>query len=682
MRRTAVFGAALFAAAFLLFAAQPMVGKQLLPRFGGAAAVWATCLVFFQAVLLLGYLYAHLIGSRLSVRTQVAVQVGLAAVALALLPIAVAPEGGPDDIESPALAVLGALAAAAGLPVFVLAATAPLVQRWFAGSGHPRAADPYFLYAASNAGSLAALVLYPLLIEPQSDLTAQEWAWAGGFVLAAVLTAACGLSVWRSAGRPADPVTPAPPTGADRWGWVWRAFLPSSLLVGATTHITTDLTPVPLLWVVPLGLYLVTFIVAFGRPPAGLLRWAAAALPAVVLLVALAPSLGLGPAAQLPVHLLGLFAAGLVYHGELARLRPPAAHLTEFYLWVAVGGVLGGAFNALAAPLVFDRLIEYPLVLVLAAALAPVRLFGAEFARLNRILPVAVGVFAGLLLAGSESNEPGTVVHRERTFYGVLRVVRSPTGRSQALFHGRIPHGRQPRADDPGVRTLPLTYYHPGGPAGQVFEARDRAGRGRNPFAVVGLGVGTLAAYAPPGSAVTFFEVDPAVIRIAEDPALFQYLSDARARGVDARVVAGDGRAALRRDDARYDLLVLDAFSGDAIPAHLLTREAVELYLDRLAPGGLVLVHVTNAYLNLKPVLGAAARDLGLVARVQREVPPEAEARRGAAESEWVVLARSEPDLGKLATDPRWQPLTADPATPAWTDRYSNVLRAIRWGPE
>lgn len=680
MRLPVLFGAALFASAFLLFAVQPMVAKQLLPRFGGAAAVWGTALVFFQAMLLLGYLYAHLVGSRLGVRAQVGVQAGLAVVALAVLPVAVDPDGGPDDLSSPAAAVLGALALAAGLPVFVLGATAPLVQRWFAGSGHRHAADPYFLYAASNAGSLLALVLYPLLIEPQFDLSDQGWAWAAGFVLVALLTAGCGLSVWRTAALPVAAAQPAPPlTGADRRGWVWRAALPSSLLVGTTTYITTDLTPVPLLWVVPLGLYLVTFIVAFGRLPAGVLRWSAVALPLVVVLVAAAPALRLGPAAQLPVHLLGLFAAGLVYHGDLARLRPAATHLTEFYLWVAVGGVLGGAFNALLAPVLFDRLVEYPLGLVLAAALAPVSVFGAEFARLNRLLPIGAAVVAAFLLTRPGLDEAGAVVHRERTFYGTLRVVRSPSGKSHALLHGRITHGGQLRNDDPGVRTRPMTYYYPAGPVGQAFAARDAMGRGRQPFAVIGLGVGTLVAYAPPGAEVTFFEVDPGVARIADDPALFRYLSDGRARGTDVRVVLGDGRAALRRDDRTYDLLVLDAFSGDAIPAHLLTREAVQLYLDRLAPGGWLLVNVSNLYLDLGPVLGAAARDLGLVGRVQRHRPSAEADRLGAEEGEWVVLARTEADLGPLATDPRWQPLTVPPTVPAWTDRYGNVLRAFRW---
>jgi hypothetical protein len=383
-------------------------------------------------------------------------------------------------------------------------------------------------------------------------------------------------------------------------------------------------------------------------------------------------------------HLLAFFVAATVCHGELARHRPPVARLTEFYLWVAAGGVLGGLFNALLAPAVFPGVVEYPLGLVAAALLLP-PLFQARgrpaYRWLNRALPalVAAGIAAGFLWQLKPGVGRSPALHRERTFFGVLRVERGTRGRTHTFVHGNVRHGVQLRSDDPRQRRLPLLYYFPTGPAGQVFATLRGAGA-KARVAVIGLGVGALAGYGEPGQEFTFFEIDPAVDRIARDPRYFTYLADAQARGVRVRTVLGDARLSLQQAGGdRYGLLVLDAFSGDAVPTHLLTREAVALYLERVAADGLLAFHVTNDYLDLRPVLAAQARDLGLVGLVQEDGASEEEARRGKSPSTWVVLARRPADLAGLANSPRWRPLTGRPGDRAWTDDYSNVLGVMRW---
>ncbi len=724
----ALFAATLFAAAALLFLVEPMVGKRLLPLAGGTPGVWNTCLVFFQTALLLGYLYAHRLAVGVWPRWQPLAHLAVAAGGLAWAWAAFAGGYGPGaewvpaDGDLPAVALAAYLAALVGPPFVALAATAPVVMRWFARTGHPAARDPYFLAAASNAGSLAGLLAYPFAVEPALRLADQGTLWVWGFAAVVALLALCGVAAARGRGGPADAGDAAvsPPPAAGRVvRWVALAALPSSLLLGVTTHVTTDVAPVPLLWVVPLALYLVSFVLAFARWPDRAHRAVGRVAPMLLLFTAV--TLLTGAARPLAVvaglHLLAFFVAALLCHGELARDRPPPDRLTAFYLWLAAGGVVGGLFNALVAPLAFRHLgpVEYPLALALVAVvrpggmgrvtwadlIAPLALGGAT-AALVLILPrggatagaglvylgpaVVAYTFVGrpprfalglaaLFLAGALDPGPhGETLYRERNFFGTLRVTRSADGRFVSLVHGTTLHGRQLAAER--GRPTPLAYYHPKGPAGRTFATLGPARLKR--VAAVGLGVGALAAYGEPGQRWTFYEIDPAVARVAASGEHFTFLSTCRAAW---DVVLGDARRQLARAaDGEFDLIVLDAFSSDSVPVHLLTAEAFELYLRKLAPNGVLLLHLSNVHLDLPPVVHrtAAAHDPPLAFRQAYDIVGEDGAAAGRSDSQWALVARTAADLGRAATDPYWDRPPPQPPGPVWTDDFGNLLAAWR----
>ncbi|HEX2202230.1 MAG TPA: fused MFS/spermidine synthase, partial [Longimicrobium sp.] len=681
-------------------------------------AVWNTCMLFFQAALLGGYLYAHLGARSLSVRAQAALHLALLGVAALALPIGVgsaAPPGG----EAPVPWLLGTMALTVGLPFFVLSGTGPMLQRWYAHTGRPDAGNPYWLYAASNLGSLLALLGYPFVVEPRLRLAGQSAVWSAGYALLAVLIAGCAAALWRRASAAAPPSAAdagtaedaAPVPWRERAIWVGLAFIPSSLLLSVTTFITTDLAPIPLLWILPLALYLLTFTLAFAARPPLPHAWMVFVHPSLIVAVALLLMYGYTrvPVYVIGLHLAGLFGVAMVCHGELARRRPPVRHLTEFFLWISVGGVLGGAFNVLVAPVVFDRVWEYPLVLAVACLARPWprhesrRAFWTDGARaagftlallmvsgsnidrfpplLQAVVPmvliglVAVGlgrtpvwlaacVGAALFVRSWATIREDDTLLAERSFFGRFTVL--AVDGHHALYHGSTLHGAQNR--DPAKRREPITYYIPTGPFGQVF-ASLQAPAGRRRVAVVGLGTGTAAAYAAAGDRWTFYEIDPHVERMARDPRYFTYLADAPA---DVRVVLGDARLSLAAARGeRYDLIVLDAFSSDAIPMHLLTREAMGIYLDRLAPGGMVLYHVSNRYLDLEPVVAALARERGLVARVGTG---SSFGRRFHSGSRWVAVARTDDDLGPLMADHRWEAAETKAGVAPWTDDFSSIL--------
>ncbi|MGH7724926.1 MAG: fused MFS/spermidine synthase [Candidatus Eiseniibacteriota bacterium] len=726
----ALYVATVFVGASLLFVVQPLFGRMILPRLGGSPSVWNTALVFYQAVLLLGYAYAHVATRRLGVKRQSLLHGLVLLLPIVFLPLLLPADRIPPTTENPIPWILALMATTVGVPFFVVSTTGPLLQRWFAETGHRTSHDPYFLYAASNLGSMLGLLGYPFLIEPMLTLRQQGFLWAWGYGLLAVLTALCALTLWRRpATAPATTETPsaAPPPAALPWKrklrWVMLAFVPSSLMVGVTTHLTADIAAVPLLWVIPLAIYLMTFTLAFaGRPlisQAKLLR----VLPYLILslvIVLASRSVGSVPL-LLAIHLIGLFVIAYLLHGELAADRPPASQLTEFYLWIAFGGVLGGAFNGLLAPVVFSSVLEYPIALVLACMLAPPLAEvkpGTRARVLDFALPLVLGVVmyglvslfqkAGLsaekatffvlfplpalfafsfsrrplrfalgiaaLLIGSSPFEPDgrKLLIEERNFFGVLRVLMTDKNQ-HVMYHGSTVHGME--SLDPEMRKEPLSYYHRKGPLGQVFTALEDVGRVQT-VGIIGLGAGALAGYAQPGQKWTVYEIDPAVVRVAQDPAYFTFMAKSPVR-IDVQV--GDGRLSLEADrDARFDILVLDAYSSDAIPVHLLTRESLKLYADRLSDHGVMLFNISNRHLNLIPVVGRLAKDAGLVCRIRTDVWLTKKAyEAGHFPSVGAILARKADDLGPIALDDEWKEPVIPASAPLWTDDYSSLVSVL-----
>jgi len=743
-----LFSTTLFLSAALLFAVQPMFGRMVLPLLGGSPSVWNTVMVFYQVTLMVGYAYAHAL-SRRGVRWWI-LHFVLLVVALSVLPLRVRADQIPPAGGNPVPWLLWTMMSTVALPFLLLSTTGPLLQRWFARTGHLHARDPYFLYAASNVGSMLGLLAYPFLLEPRWALHAQSRGWTAGYLMLLLLIAACAWVARRAAtaaggGEPiaAIPLPDDRLTARRRLHWLALAFAPSSLMLGVTTHLTMDLVSMPLLWIVPLAVYLLTFIMAFaGRAlfPAGLLARLRtyAALGVLIVLVSHA-SEPIWFVASL--HLTALFALGLTCHQVLANDRPDVRHLTEFYLCVAAGGALGGVFNALIAPLIFRSVAEYPLVLVLACLLAPAwpgwvpagpahhgatdravpgrsrgdalgrdvlaalalaaivvavilvpRMMGHAWRRTELVVLVAVLCFplfafrrrplrfglaigALLLLPPLASDSERATLHAERSFFGIHRVqsLRTDRGLMHRLVHGTTLHGVQ--WVEPCRCEEPLSYYHRSGPAGQVF-----ATFGRTPAAsrigVVGLGTGALIAYAEPGQQWTYFEIDPAVVRIASNTAWFCFLDSAAVR---PRIVLGDARLSLAADTTRYDLLVLDAYTSDAIPVHLLTREALHQYFERLTPHGVLALHLSNRHFDLEPVVARLARDAGLSDRLRVDGRPGAEdLARGYESSAWAVIGRTDEDLAALPGDPRWRVPRLKKASPLWTDDYSSLVSVLR----
>jgi hypothetical protein len=894
-----LFAVTLFLSASLLFMVQPMVRKMVLPLLGGSPAVWNACMVFFQALLLLGYLYADRVSTRLEPKRQWAVHLVVLMLPLAAMgiaaalsarntPIAIAEALAPSEQISPIVSVLALLTVAIGVPFFVASTSAPLLQKWFGFTGHPAARDPYFLYAASNAGSLISLLGYPFFIEPYLSLVGQAWVWAIGFVVLVGLIVVCGRAAANPVAVPPagklppnakgtptptelPPVEP-PPTTARKLKWVALAFVPSSLMLGVTFHMTTDIASVPLLWVFPLALYLVTFIIAFGRVPNWFRLVIGNMAPVMILLLVflMVSEVTVTTGINLLLHILTFFAAALMCHYELARDRPSPQYLTQFFLLMSVGGVLGGLFNALIAPLLFPLAYEYKLALVIACLMVPnltevdeaeaqtagyrapsvgryavyfvvglvlgVALCAAVYgdfrlakdiargdrvvglvaagilllllalplplmklyeyytkrrvgalerlrsrtkpwqtsALLDGLAPVLMGCLYGVLAllyyepqylqalnwvrstfslpdrlnlavilpvaapvmlcfffvdrpvrfalsvaailgvhqfqdqfeqtrTDEEGEQLGTM-HTERSFFGILKVEQNRRGwrLERRLVHGTTLHGTQiPKQylmphDSPvpfgsfstwdalllegamakfNPRVEPLTYYHRTGPVGaMVHELRTRKGGAdrRADMAMVGLGTGSASCYAlgpakpgdpdynpngpNPPQRLTFYEIDHAVKKLVfDDDTYFTFVKDAQstdpnrvtgARGAIVDIRMGDARLKLQEDtDRKYALLMVDAFSSDAIPVHLLTREAVRMYMDRITDDGLLALHISNKFVKLEPVVAAIARDLGIVARVWND---DAEKRPGKTASSWVILAKDNKTLGSL----------------------------------
>jgi hypothetical protein len=686
---------------------------------GGTPAVWAATLLFFQTALLAGYLYAHALGWFLPLRAQLLVHMCVLLLATLALPVGIPAGIQPPADSMPVLWLFGLFTVTVGAPYTAVAATSPLLQRWFSMSGHPAASNPYQLYVASNIGSLVGLLGYPLLIEPIAGAALQTILWSAGFLLLVIMIGLGALALQtRTSAATNDNAAPvATVTTFDRFRWVALAFVPSSLLLGVTTHITTDIAAMPLLWALPLALYLLTFIIAFADKP--LVSRPILLKLETLSLVLLASILWFkdANAAGLAVSLFAFFIIALARHGELVLTKPPAGNLTEFYLWMSLGGALGGLFNAIIAPMAFNTIAEYPLTLAAAAFTRLLMVPAAERWKLSAtdfVLPAlallavtamhtlsfdvaetpaitvalviaALGIavytfhehawrFAlGLscVLALLLGKFDSTLLHQERSFFGAYRIFSVPQTNQIILSHGSTIHGAQNVGE---ARPTPLTYYAKEGPMGQALTAL-RTDAPSLRFGVVGMGTGASACYSTPADTWTFYEIDPLVVSLARDHGAFRFLKDCTP---NARIVTGDARLSLADEpDAVFDVLILDAFSSDSIPTHLMTRQALQLARAKLAPDGVILFNISNRYLKLEPVVANTARAAGLTGITQFFRSTGEQGKRMITSSHWIALSNSPEKLARIAANGKWRPLEPDATTPVWTDDYSSLIGVI-----
>ena len=648
---------------------QPIIAKQILPWFGGSAGVWTTCLVFFQSILLAGYAYADWT-TRLGPRRQALLHVGLLALSLLSLPILASSGWKPQGDEQPILHILLLLAATIGLPYFLLSTTTPLLQAWY--WRRFQTVVPYRLFALSNLASLIALLGFPILFEPVFDLKTLGWGWSflfAGFALLCAGTAWLSMNGFETAARretrAGDPVSLK-----DQIRWLALAAMGSVMLLAVTNHITQNISSVPFLWVLPLALYLSSFIFAFDHP-----RWYIRPVyigALVLLLPAMAyaiPSLDLQLAA--PLYLLGLFVSCMVCHGELARLKPDPRHLTRFYLMISLGGALGAVLVAIVAPIVLSGYFELGIALVVLGLLISLRL--------RRGARVAAGLVTvvSLVLVGRGAQEyMDGVRFMERDFYGVVRTVDHPVPVPyRSMYHGAIMHGGQLLGDS--FRNTPSDYFGPGSGYGRVF-ASMREMRPKKPLdvGIIGLGAGVVAAWMRPGDTLVFYEISPRVIELAQRE--FTFLHDTSAK---TEVVLGDGRLSLEREPARrYDVLGVDAFSGDSIPMHLVTREAMAIYLKHLKPDGVIVFQATNRFIDLLPVVKRLAAEFGLEAMNVADVPEDAGDGPGYwySSTDQIVVTRNHALLDWPRIAEAAEPIDDRPGLPTFTDAHHNLLRILK----
>ncbi len=729
-----VYTAAIFVSALLLFSVQPLFTKMVLPRLGGSPAVWSVAMVFFQSLLLGGYAYAHYLMQLRNRMIPVIVHLALLVVALLTLPLSIANGWGEPPTSGYAFWLLGLFAVSIGLPFFALAANNPLLQAWFVRTGHPNGPDPYFLYASSNIGSFLALLSYPVLLEPMFTLRTQNLIWTSGYGLLILLIAGCGVLLLRSPVMAAvdvlaeDTDAPAPPWML-RARWIFLAAVPSGLLIAVTAHISTDVAAAPLLWVLPLSLYLLTWVLVFQSRPLLPHKWMLMlqplAITGVIVLLAVGGEQNL--LLTLGGHQLCFFVIAMACHGELARTRPAAKYLTGFYVALSFGGMVGGLFAGLIAPFAFSWVAEYPILLALAALCRPpggnerlprwsrwywpflavlaVALIAPSYGNgkvllwleNNRVYVIgAVGVLSALLalaLNASRWKIFATVVvalvliraypaddgrvETVRSFFGVHKIVVTPGGQYHVLMHGTTIHGAEKFRNDDGTpvkgRPEPITYYHKDGGIGQAISAvRARKGAPLR-VAVIGLGSGTLTCASQPGEAWKFFEIDQSMVDTAKDPKYFTYILSCEP---DLKPVIGDARLTFAKEpDGIYDLIIVDAYSSDAIPIHLATEEAMAIYKEKLAPQGAVVMHVSNRHLELSSVVVGIADANDLKSWVYSE--DSGRDNEYIFSTSVVVSAREEADVGKLASSEQWALTEAEDNQRVWTDDYSNVLGAV-----
>ncbi|MGY3587398.1 hypothetical protein ACVIGB_003549 [Bradyrhizobium sp. USDA 4341] len=730
-----VYTAAIFVSALLLFSVQPLFTKMVLPRLGGSPAVWSVAMVFFQSLLLGGYAYAHLLMKLNSRVVPIVVHLVLLVVALLTLPLTIKSGWGEPPTSGYAVWLLGLFVVSIGLPFFALAANNPLLQAWFVRTGHPNGPDPYFLYASSNIGSFLALLSYPVLLEPMFTLRTQNLIWTGGYGLLIVLIASCGVLLLRSPAYAAahdaqvDDANAPAPSWSRRARWIFLAAVPSGLLIAVTAHISTDVAAAPLLWVLPLSLYLLTWVLVFQSRPLLPHKWMLLAQPlaiaGVVILLAVGGEQNL--LLTLGGHQLCFFIIAMACHGELARTRPAAKYLTGFYVALSFGGMVGGLFAGLIAPFTFSWIAEYPILLALAALcrppggaerlprwsawywpflavlavvlIAPSYSAGAIFNWFDdhRVWVIgAVGVLSALLALALNANRwkifatvaVALVVLRAypsddgrvetvRSFFGVHKIVVTPNGQYHVLMHGTTIHGAEKFKNDDGTpvtgKPEPISYYHKDGGIGQAITAmRERKGAPLK-VAVIGLGSGTLTCASAPGEDWRFFEIDQSMVDTASDPKYFTYIQSCEP---NLKPVIGDARLTFAKEpDGVYDLIIVDAYSSDAIPIHLATEEAMAIYKEKLAPQGAVVMHVSNRHLELASVVVGIADANDMKSWVYSE--DSGRDNEYIFSTSVVVSAREDADVGKLAASDVWTETDANEKQRVWTDDYSNVLGAV-----
>lgn len=750
----ALYALSLTVSATLLFLMEPMVAKMLLPMLGGSPAVWNSCVVFFQLTLLLGYLYAHLISTRLSLGKQLLVHSFVFALPLFVLPVGVAGHIAPEGNENPMLWLFGMLILTVGLPFFTLSTMSPLLQKWFAGLNCRSSVDPYFLFTASNFGSLTGLLCYPFLIEPAWGLTEQSRFWQIGYVALLVLTDACAYMRFSFGAKPqvsepSEESPAAPITSERRFKWMLFTALPSSFVLGLTTFATSHMASIPMVWVIPLAVYLLTIMLAFARLPSWVCRFLERVMPWLVVanfILVSASTVGRGIhhiLLGLPFQLLTLFVVSLVLHRRVADDRPESKYLTEYYMFFSLGGVLGSMINALLAPVLLDSPLEYPLLLAAIAVISMMRPLRSGSWRIDKFLPiwalpvliaivtcflfsdssrdfflgmqphlpvklfdqgwrVIVPLAVALLMARTRVQLGATLaalfliatvvghhdalnVHRSRNFFGVLTARVDRERNCLSLFHDTTMHGEQ--IIDPDLRFEPCAYYARGGPAGRVLTAMfgemDMPGREAKldtppaPYAMVGLGAGASSAYAHRGQRLDLYEINPDVVRISSDPFYFTHLYSAYKRGVKLNFSIGDARIKMKEaPDHCYKLIMLDAFSGDTPPFHLLTRESLALYRQKLAPGGVIAFHCSAKYYDIVSVVWNLVTD----ARMHALTCYGEQSDVYKAESMWMLVSEDRSTLEKLKLSETWlwQPLQTISDQRVWTDDYSNPVAFIR----
>ncbi len=723
-----VFTLSIFLSATLLFSVQPLFAKLVLPLLGGSSSVWNTAMVFFQGMLLSGYIYAHLISKYLKLSLQIVFHTIILSLGLFFLPLAIASGWTPPEGGAQSYWLIGLFAVSVGMPFFAISANAPLLQRWFSRTEHKDADDPYFLYAASNAGSLLSLCLYPIVFEPLLRLQVQTEIWAKGYwlLIAVILTAGIFAAFNQKSQSPIAAkaeIETSKATINQRLFWIFLAFVPSSLMLGVTSHMANNIASAPFLWIVPLALYLLTFVIVFAKKPIVTSRALVKFFPWIII-VALIAGYALKPfvLVSIALSLMCYFIIALFCHGRLVEARPAATNLTEFYIWMSFGGVLGGGFNALLAPIVFSNVYEYAIVLVAAQFAVPKKVkssFNEGYTReltlvkyaflaiivykisewLNVDFRIGAIIGGGIFLFGLSHFRGQKMtffldfgilasvvmivpmfyqkpILTARSFFGVLHVkeVQSDFGLVHKFVHGDTVHNYQFR--DLALRKVPLAYYAPG----NTFDMAIQAARLHSPqmtISMVGLGAGAMACYEKPGDVWTYYEIDPAVVDMATNPDYFSFISDC---SFEADIRIGDARKTLEALPAHsQDMIVIDAFSSDSIPTHLLTKEALGLYLSKLTEDGLMFFHTSNRVMDVSSVVVRLANDAQLESRlISTSDFLDKEYGEFYNGSVGVLLGKKERLVAATQNNPEWKVLIPSSSVKLWSDDYSSIIGSIK----